>query len=280
MSKAKEILSQLQAYYHKIENEQFSPEDLEEMVRLSRELHERSVILRYKSFEQKVFDGKQVSVETSTEKATELEPESVDKVQEIDFSIFEERGDVMDTLDEPEVEETEVPIVEEPQNEVHAPAFDFGSPTVAEEKVVEVNQQEMAKEELSKLDSAEDITDEVNEQEEVTEEISQNSTEVIEKSKGEWIGYFGKVAQEMHSNFISSINSISGSFGLNERLLYSNELFNSDSEAFSEGIKNLDACADWNQCMDTLDQLASNLNWERENETVAEFVGHVYRKYA
>lgn len=274
MSKAKEILSQLQAYYHKIENEQFSPNDLEEMVRLSRELYERSVILRYKSFEQKVFDSNKVAQTIAT--IVEPKMENQNPVEEIDFSIFEE--------EKAEDQVHESPMVEKKTVLEETPAFDFSSPEQPEmEALEEVEEEEMAAEPEPWIDSREneEIEEEVAEEPVMVEEevvIPQKSMDNSGNSR--WVSFFGKIAQEKNSGFISSINSLSGSFGLNERLLYINELFNSDSDTFTEGIKKLENCAEWSTCMQEMDGLAEQLNWDQENETVAEFVGHVYRKYA
>lgn len=258
MSKAKEILSQLQAYYHKIENEQFSPNDLEEMVNLSRELYERSVILRYKSFEQKVFDKKNI-VETFEAIEEKQEDKKEETTQEFDFSIFEEEETIVEKV---VIEEPEVTQIEE------TPAFDFGEST----------EEEVRKEEPELEVISEGV--ETSAAEVVEEEIPQESLKMAQNGSGKWLGFFDKVAQEKHSGFISSINALSGSFGFNERLLYINELFNSDSDQFSEGIKKLDACADWNACMTEMDSMAENMSWDKDDEIVADFVGHVYRKYA
>ena len=68
-----------------------SVEDIDNMVTLSRDLYERCVILRYKAFEQKVFDnlseGREIAVAAPTIEATKNPAEPIVN-QEIDFGIF------------------------------------------------------------------------------------------------------------------------------------------------------------------------------------------------
>ena len=88
-----------------LERGELSLDDLSEMETITRELHERSIILRYNAFKDKVMPGADEGVEVEViieeiEPEEELEPE---EEQAIDFSIFD---------DEQEGEEEPAPIPE------------------------------------------------------------------------------------------------------------------------------------------------------------------------
>jgi hypothetical protein len=71
-----------------------------------------------------------------------------------------------------------------------------------------------------------------------------------------------------------------GSFGLNERLQFINELFDGSSENFSNAIKTLDVQASSENARTKVAEFAVSNNWEVESETVVEFMQKIIRRYA
>ena len=134
-------------------------------------------------------------------------------------------------------------------------------------------------------------------QEEVRDYIPEPILEVeipgIEDEKvGEVSSYsYGDLAQYIHkynivdSNLASQIGvtkiaSLIGSFGLNERLQFINELFDGSSEHFSNAIKTLDVQASSENARTKVAEFAVSNNWEVESDTVVEFMQKIIRRYA
>ena len=116
---------------------------------------------------------------------------------------------------------------------------------------------------------------------------------VIEEEKvGEVSSYsYGDLAQYIHkynivdSNLasqigVTKISSLIGSFGLNERLQFINELFDGSSEHFSNAIKTLDVQASSENARTKVAEFAVSNNWEVESDTVVEFMQKIIRRYA
>ena len=76
------------------------------------------------------------------------------------------------------------------------------------------------------------------------------------------------------------LDSLLGSFGLNERLQFINELFDGSSEGFSNAIKHLDKQPSFEQARSKVAEYAVENNWDVESETVVEFMQKIIRRYA
>ena len=68
-----DILVEIAVLFKQMDNGNLSIEELEELVKLSRDLNERILILRYKAFEEKVFGVRPVASEIP-ETVEEIEP--------------------------------------------------------------------------------------------------------------------------------------------------------------------------------------------------------------
>mgnify|MGYP006183998847 FL=1 len=108
----------------------------------------------------------------------------------------------------------------------------------------------------------------------VTEEVTASGT-------SEFVNKVFEVEREIRNQIgFNSLPSLIGSFGLNERLLYINELFDGSSESFSESIKHLDARSNLSEAADYVENIAGKFNWDIESETVEEFIQKLCRRYA
>ncbi|MFT7345199.1 MAG: hypothetical protein ACI9XP_001793 [Lentimonas sp.] len=225
---SQEIISKLSLLFDKIKQGNVSENEIDDAVKLSSDLHERCVILRYKSFEQKVFKK---ADEVKNEKIMAVPEKKVVKTQQvmseqtpIDFSVF----------DEPEVKE-EV-IVTEAEKEVIA--------TVDEEPLFEETKSE------------EDVV------------------------SSDWGNYISKVVEESKGGIQKRIENLTSSFGLNERMLYTNELFDNSSDSFSNTLNLLDKLSDWDEAKSGLIRLAELNDWDKETNALDGFIAHIYRCYA
>jgi hypothetical protein len=259
MSTRLTTIKRIQEIYEKLEKESLVSEELEELVKLSSEMYEKALILRFKAAEERVFEGKKVPTVAVAEdiviiQTPHVEP-TVDPVQMehdvasppvLDFDIFE-------PMNHAKPEEK----VEEPEEEPQAEKMP--------DSVEEVLEPEVQKE-------AEPV-------QEIKEEMAPPPTSASDDLPAEWASFFKKVFDEHSSGIQTRLNALSGSFGLNERLLYINELFDGNAELFSDAIRHLDALNDWNACATELSVMGTQRSWDKTNDVTGEFILHVRRKH-
>lgn len=232
---------------NKMEKGTLTIEELSNLETLTRELHERSIILKYKAFENKVNPVQESPINTedevdfiedSVEEETVFESEAEESEPTIDFSIF-------DTPAQEEIiEETPVFEVEEPIKE--APVTAFVNASIEEDKAViePVNNNNQS--------SSTSFWEQLN--------IKDNSLSTqFEGAK---------------------IDTLIGAFGLNEKLRFINDLFDGSSESFSEAIKILDSQSNIEEAKARSTELANQHNWDAEEESVLDFLMMVNRRYA
>ncbi|MFA9221727.1 MAG: hypothetical protein ACEQSL_11115, partial [Sediminibacterium sp.] len=120
-----EILSSIQALFENIQSGSLTADEMESLVELTRELHERALILRYKSYEEKIFG---------------IAPTNVEVQMEETFEEIEAAAEVEEISEEPHIlsfEEVEEEILEHEKQEVtnDEPVFDFDMFEKAEEDI-------------------------------------------------------------------------------------------------------------------------------------------------
>jgi hypothetical protein len=301
----KTILSNLTERLSLLESGHLTQAEMELLVEDSKELYERLIILRYKLYETNVFVP-QAKVEPMFSETTSP---MMDEAETPAFDLFEMgEEEPMATVEEEEVptlhfeaEAPVVPIVEtslfDMPVETPSPTMDF---TPEEEQVDEpfTEEPEMEESEDEFLATAEsDHVEESEEEEEEDEEVL--SVEIPEP----------EVSAEPQANFLddianpetTSINSawilqieqtirsdrsvfpletLIGSFSLNEKLQFINELFDGSSDAFSTATKKLDACQHMSEAREQLSDYSSTYNWDLESEIVEDFIFKICRRYA
>lgn len=301
----KTILSNLTERLSLLESGHLTQAEMELLVEDSKELYERLIILRYKLYETNVFVP-QAKVEPMFSEPTSP---MMDEAETPAFDLFEmgeEEPIEMEQVEEVptvhfEVEAPAVPIVEtslfDTTVETPSPTMDF---TPEEEQVdepftEEPEMEESADEFLATAES--DHVEESEEEEHMDEEVL--SVEIPEP----------EVSAEPQANFLddianpetTSINSawilqieqtirsdrsvfpletLIGSFSLNEKLQFINELFDGSSDAFSTATKKLDACQHMSEAREQLSDYSSTYNWDLESEIVEDFIFKICRRYA
>lgn len=253
-------LQQLHQMIDRLEKGDLSIQDLVEMEKLTADLHAKSVILRYKAFEAKVHGEALPIVEETPEEMIHDTPqmeeveEMEEEVAELDFSMF-------GTTEETEEEEL--------------PAFDLNDDTKEEEDIIEeptiVPMEDLRPEPVKEV-----------KEEPVKEQPAPEMPKAESKASG--TSFWEQVKTDdnsLGSRFAGSkIDTLIGAFGLNEKLRYINDLFDGSSELFSDAIKMLDTQADFDAATARVNQLANDHGWDPEEESVAEFMVYVKRRYA
>jgi hypothetical protein len=259
----REKINSIEKLVNKMESGELSIHELVELETLTRDLHERSIILKYKAFENKMGDFNLVKEEIVPVEESVIE-EIIEKVvekeetPELDFSMFdapkvpEEKEEVTpgyqisltqnDSIEE--VVEKTTPIIEiEPELVVEKVEVKIEEPKV--EQVVEESIVVVKEKGTSFLDR---LT-------------------IVDNSIGSQLG--GK-----------KLETLSGAFGINDRLLYINDLFDGSGEAFSDAIKTLDTQQNLDAASDKVEELAFKNSWNPEEEVVLEFLAIIKRRYA
>ncbi|MEJ6775803.1 MAG: hypothetical protein QNK85_00590 [Crocinitomicaceae bacterium] len=234
IQKYKYQIQEVESLVIKLENGELNLEELTILEGLTRALHERSVILKYKAFEQKVNPEANVvdlSVEASKPVGKDLKGQ-VTEEPTIEFSI----------LSVDDAAEEEVALTEEKSEEVTKP--------IVEEPIEPI----------------------------VVELEEKNAVPNTERS---FLDLIQSVDNSINARFNDSkLETLVGAFSLNQKLRYINELFDGSSESFSYAIKSLDAKPTMDEAKEIISSLASEHEWDTEEESVIEFMAVLNRRYA
>jgi type IV secretory pathway VirB10-like protein len=113
------------------------------------------------------------------------------------------------------------------------------------------------------------------------EELHSKLKEKVEQgSLNERIGQnklYASLSSKLH---MSPVADLSRAMGVNEKFAYTRELFQNNSEAFSESIKKLNSFNNFAEADHFIsDVLAPKFNWDKDSETVRKFIELVQRRY-
>ena len=268
----REKLKNIEELVDKMESGELSIHELVDLESLTRELHERSIILKYKAFENKMgvveeqSSEQEVVEEDLTEPVEEvIELEEPEETPVLDFSMFNEPVEEKEpeVKPEPVIALTSEPIVEE------QPAAVVPEPEVTSEPEITP--------EPTPTPVENTFTPEPEAQ---TPPAEENKVVVNEKGTS----FLDRLTIE--DNSISSqlagrkIETLSGAFGINQRLLYINELFDGSGEDFSDAVKLLDTQSNLDEASSKVEELAFKHSWNPEEDVVLEFLAIIKRRYA
>lgn len=253
------LLKELTRHQGQLDRGNLHLEELNQLVQLSQELLERYTILRYKAYEGNEMSEEEIPEATSS--------------PAIEEEIMEEPT-LVHVIEAPEeFEEEEISVELEKEEPV---AFDFSLFDDTSNDVQETELEEDAVEHVSisaVTEEDEGITEQIITMEQViqTPTADENKAFIKQFSTIE-PGFFNQIG-------MSRLDSLIGSFGLNERLQYINELFNGSSEAFSDAVKQLDNLGSYQDALIEASKFAHEYNWDLESETVEELVTKLKRRH-
>jgi hypothetical protein len=272
----KELVSAIENGLKKISKGNITRIELEEILASSRELYERLLIVRYKVYENSILadiESEELEVvekETEVKKEEETIPEE-NKDREI---IFEEetneiaedsiiRFDLFATPEiESEVEEDEVLLEVEKEIEQSIEEDVLPEIEIKEDALVEEN-----------LDSEEEIKNTANDSAETSKEINEDASSLFPKLL--------KIEKSIAQNYqVMTLETLIGSFTLNERLQFINELFDGSSDLFSSAIKRLDSLDNRDSARSVIAEYAAENNWDLDGEVVEDFMLKICSRYA
>jgi hypothetical protein len=303
----KTILSNLTERLSLLESGHLTQAEMELLVEDSKELYERLIILRYKLYETNVFVPQAIVEPMFSEPTSPM----MDEVETPAFDLFEMGEEEPMATEEEEEDvatlhfEAEIPVVPIVETSLFDVTVETPSSTMdftpEEEQVDEPLMEEPEMEESADEFLATTESDHIEESEVVEEHMDEEvvSVEIPEP----------EVSAEPQANFLddianpetTSINSawilqieqtirsdrsvfpletLIGSFSLNEKLQFINELFDGSSDAFSTATKKLDICQHMSEAREQLSDFSSAYNWDLESEIVEDFIFKICRRYA
>ena len=272
----KELVSAIENGLKKISKGNITRIELEETVASSRELYERLLIVRYKVYENSILADKEseelevVYKETEVKKEEETIP---DENKDIELIFEEETNDIaedsiirFDLFATPEIESEveEDEVLPEVEKEIEQSIEKDVLPEIEikEEELVEEN-----------LDSEEEIENTANESAETSKEIAEDASSLFPKIL--------KIEKSIAQNYqVMTLETLIGSFTLNERLQFINELFDGSSDLFSSAIKRLDALDNRDSARSVIAEYAAENNWDLDGEVVEDFMLKICSRYA
>ncbi|MFT6717645.1 MAG: hypothetical protein ACJAY8_000026 [Sphingobacteriales bacterium] len=79
---------------------------------------------------------------------------------------------------------------------------------------------------------------------------------------------------------LTKIHDLNSAFGINKRILFTQQLFNDDANAFKSAVAELNSFGTYTEAKNHLDQsLASKNGWDMESKSVLDFYTLVERRY-
>ena len=313
----KTILSNLTERLSLLESGKLTQAEMELFVEDSKELYERLIILRYKLYETQVFvphaiveptlleqEVPEISeVEKPTFDLFDLEEESISdeeeetgaievglfnigiETPEVSIEVVDRQEQLIELKQEEDVEdeveiETEADVEIEPAVEAEHEIEDEEPASEVFEASESVFEQEVGKEGeySSKQEEPLDTpitTESIEPQVNFLDNIANPESTSINSA---WILQIEQTIRADRSVF--PLETLIGSFSLNEKLQFINELFDGSSDAFSTASKKLDVCENMGVAREQLSDYASNYNWDLESEIVEDFIFKICRRYA
>jgi hypothetical protein len=274
----KELVSSIENGLKKISKGNITLIELEETVASSRELYERLLIVRYKVYENSILSNEESEELEVVEKQKE-EKTIPEENKEIEIIFEEETNDIaedsvirFDLFDTPEIEPElkEVEILPEVEEEIN--------PSIEEEVLpeIEINEEDLVEE---NLDAEEEIENTESENIEASKEI--HEAPEISKDASDLFPKLLKIEKSIAQNYqVMPLETLIGSFTLNERLQFINELFDGSSDLFSSSIKRLDSQADRVSARALVAEFAIANAWDMDGEVVEDFMLKICSRYA
>jgi len=338
----KELVSTIQSLLSKVEEGNITQTEMEQLVADARELNERLIVLRYKVYEQGIFEvpsinEKEVEVELpeidinleitdepQAEIANEADESTISEEFDEDHALSEVMNSMLNDLSNDDIESINTSLTDNTVENSSTNSDLFSSEEPTSEPALDLNfeeEEELEQEETEDEEIIEENTiisssfdDESNSE---TQEITHHQTSVIETEESTTIiereetttittfenpieetetpqaelpsssgdseteNKLKTIEKSLRINYsIVPLETLIGSFTLNERLQFINELFEGSSDSFSTAVKKLDGLDGLDSARMVVGEFASTNNWDLDSEIVEDFLVKICRRYA
>jgi len=244
------ITNELQQLATRLESGALNAEEIMSMTELSRQLHERLIILQYKAFEVQVH----VMENPAAEEHSEQDPPAIEVMP--DPKPFLDPVSDLPKVEEPpleilEMEEVEIPLQKEEEPEEEIPE---------ERPVFRFSDTEVSPNQISLIDSIEEIK-------RMEQSINQKYT----------AGDGPSLAERLNQKPVSNLKS---AIGLNQKFQFLSVLFKSDKEAYDMSIDRLNKASSYLEADEYIQNTLKNrYDWEMKSPVVKEFMYLIERRF-
>ncbi len=275
MSNLSEFIQQLKSNQEAFNSKLAKVEDLganvsksvlRDLIQDARELHEGTVVLSYILFnEETPAETEQLEIKLETEVSSFDSAQPFDSAQddatndEVEVS---EEEQLMDALDE---------------------ALEYTQQEIATENLVSDIAEEISEIEAEVEEVAEPkVEDDIPTQEELTGQLEDEISSVISSFSA---SPDPKIIEEQEDNSLAAklakqrIENLNSAIGINEKFLFTNELFDGNTEQFLQTIDDLNNCSTLEEANTKLSTVAAKRNWEVEEEPYQKLQSLLSRKY-
>ncbi len=283
--------------FHEVKNQELSEHSLSQLEADWKEVNDAIVVLK---FMMTIPEDSEVIVERETEEKNLAEQEKEEPtipvmriVEEFEESIAEDAEEiaveeplpVQDEIEtEPEtpeiIQSQEPEVVHEIEEPFEKPAEETVSePEVAIEEIVQEAEKVTSKIEGEVEEIAREVEEQIVQVEElvVDEKVTATTAEPVVDRNEQLKQEDNSLANRLKK---SPITDLKASIGLNQRFLFSNELFNGNMEAFNRAINEINHMESFEDAKRYLEiQVAPQYHWNLEGETVLEFQELVERRF-
>jgi hypothetical protein len=314
-----ELIGEMSDLIVKIKSGAATQGEIEAFAAAAAQLHERAIVLRYKSYEAKIFGTpaapaqELAPAQPEKPEPAEQKPEPViaketaPKAEEVSFDLFEEPesdnesfdlfslDNDNESLEEPAIIES--PVAEEPESEIAKI-----TPAAEEEPAIE-KEEEAAFEPFAEAEPLAPMETPLEETPAEQTIVPEPENEPIPDSSADQAGQEQPVMETpipvpsgdihpVYKRLVTDDNSLAarlmavrletlkGAFGFNERLQIIRELFDGSNDVFSEAIEMLDNLPSREEARSVVSNFARRFAWDKDSDLALEFVQKVERRYA
>jgi hypothetical protein len=292
-----ELIKTIENQFIQMQNSKLSIEDLELLVEQTRELHERTLILKYKAYEEKVFGIQNEILEDSSFVQAENLIVLESKISESSSQLFKEKENAIQD-EEPKEPIFDFDVFNELSTEKNEENLDENQEDILAFENENSTFQESDEKESNFLNEDSNFTENISEdiEDENDESLSKNESfendfeikvEIPEENENKTQDF---VSQNLFKNilenndgtthlFASKLDTLLGAFGFNEKYQCIQDLFNGSSEDFNQAIEVLDNLSNFAEAEKQMEFYVHLNKWDLESDIVAEFVRKIERRY-
>ncbi len=284
MSNFSEIISQLRNNQEAFEAKLSKVEDLganvsetvlRDLIQNSRELHEGTVILSYVVFNESNNTGEQLEIplELAEKEYSLPKQESVSEEEELMNALDQALEHTEKDVEKSQISSEFISHIKEVREIINEEEGEgLAEEEVAEEAMLTeseiIEETKVSVEEESP--SQEQLTDVL--EDEILSMISMHSSIASSEVDDEDNSLAAKLAKTK----IENLNSV---IGINEKFLFTNELFDGNTEQFLKTISDLNNCESISEANSKLAGISTKRNWNQEEEPFQKFQLLLHRKY-
>ncbi|MDG1518813.1 MAG: hypothetical protein P8Q42_12375 [Flavobacteriales bacterium] len=284
MSNFSEIISQLRNNQEAFEAKLSKVEDLganvsetvlRDLIQNSRELHEGTVILSYVVFNESNNTGEQLEIplELAEKESSLPKQESVSEEEELMNALDQALEHTEKDVEKSQISSEFISHIKEVREIINEEEGEgLAEEEVAEEAMLTeseiIEETKVSVEEESP--SQEQLTDVL--EDEILSMISMHSSIASSEVDDEDNSLAAKLAKTK----IENLNSV---IGINEKFLFTNELFDGNTEQFLKTISDLNNCESISEANSKLAGISTKRNWNQEEEPFQKFQLLLHRKY-